>query len=241
MALTKTELYNLVVFLNKSKSVCQKMMRDTRYPELQVIYSKILENLNHVPINFKPGSNLSSDGLSVVFGENEKIMQNGVLKSAIRIPKEHLFDSEGRIRLDGGLTLLHEMSHVVLPFSAKLFTARVGLIPHHADELFADLLSARIAKEIGYRKEVVASHLVRRRSYFGGFPIERLAIDGVKGVREGLREGTFKIKPIERPREPTFRTREGKASLFPGLRKNGGMLKGIFGLGPKGPRRIRPM
>lgn len=185
MTLSRSEYVNLTYFLNRARSVCQRMMRDTRYPELQVIYSRILENLNHVPINIKPGEALGSEGLGTVFGENVKKMDGGLLKSAIRIPREHLFDESGRIRLDGGLTLLHEMSHVVLPHSAWNFTARVGLDPFHTDELFADLLSAHVAKNIGYRTEEIARHLRQRRSYFN-FPIDRLAIEGRRGVAKEI-------------------------------------------------------
>jgi hypothetical protein len=130
-----------------------------------------------------------------------------------------------------------------LPRSAQNFTSNIGLHYGHTDEFLADVLSSHIAKKIGFHPRDITDHLVRRRSYFR-FPIDKFVFSGLKGVEKEIREGRFTPMPREQrrvPRRPLFRTREGKASLFPGLGKNGGMLKGIFGLGPKGPRRIRPL
>jgi hypothetical protein len=127
MALTDTEKRNLTIFLQHARATVKNMANDTRYPELQLIYTRILENLNHVPINIKSGSTLEESAFGVTFGENIKRMNGPYIQSAIRIPHDHLFDHYGNIRADGALTLLHEMSHVVLPESAEYFRAGVGL------------------------------------------------------------------------------------------------------------------
>lgn len=241
MTLTKQELYNLTLFLNNARSVCQAMSKNTKYPGLRIIYSRILNNLNSVPVNVKPGLFLNSSESGITFGENEKVFKDGTLKSAIRMPHDHLFDFNGKIRLDGGLTLLHEMSHVVLPEHAKTFTARIGLPINHADELFADLLSARVANEMGYKKEVVASHLVRRRSYFK-YPIDKLALEGISGVRKEIKKGTFTPMPRNRfPKESPFKPFNKEMptkGFWPGLKREApGWMPGLR----KRPRMIRPL
>lgn len=231
--LSKREWQKLFLFMNAAKSVCRVMIRDTRYPELQTIYSRILENLNHVPINIRPGEFLEAEGAGVTYGMNLKRLEGGLLKSAIRVPHDHLFDDNGNIRIDGALTLLHEMSHVILPDSAHNFTARVGLPWQHTDEFFADILSAHIAKNLGFRSEQIGRHLFNRRSYFGGFPIDRFAIEGRRGVAKEIERGRFIPRATRRPepRDP-FRTPtepqhilpgrpEGPPSWLPGLGKGG--------------------
>ena len=127
MALTLKERNNLTIFMNHARVTVSQMIKETTYPELKLIYERILENMRHVPINIKSGSSLNESFFSTIFGENIKKMSGLVLQSAIRIPHDHLFDSYGNIRSDGTLTLLHELSHVVLPESAENFRARVGV------------------------------------------------------------------------------------------------------------------
>jgi len=226
MQLTRRERVNLSLFLALAQKTVSRMISQTKYPELKVVYTRILENLKHVPINIFVGDSLVSNSEGVVFGENLKKIEGGVLRSAIRIPHDHLFDSYGNIRLDGALTLLHEQSHVILPESAKQFTTRVGLPAYHTDEFFADVLSAHVAKNMGFERHVIARHLWQRRSYFDGYPIDTFAFRGIKGVREELREHRTMYRPRRRadleeegkPRDPFRAPREPQHILPRGRR-----------------------
>lgn len=222
MALTKQEIQNLTLFLNNVRSTVSNMARETKYPELRTIYNRIHNNLNVVPIKFVEGNIISSDGRSVTMGQNIKQYVDGTLKSQIQIPRNHFFDSNGKIRVDGALTLLHEQSHVILPKSASHFTANIGLHHRHADEFFADVFSARIAKRAGINTRDITNHLYKRRSYFG-FPIDRFVFSGIKGLEREIKEGRFKPLPRklrEVPREPLFRRRAGAPKIgIPGLGK----------------------
>lgn len=228
MALSVTEKLNLKKFLAVALSAVTHMAQNTKYPALKTIYTSIADNLQHVPINIKSGSSLDSTGFSTTYGENVKRYNGPFLQSAIRIPHDHLFDEQGNIRNDGALTLLHEESHIVLPSSAHNFTARVGLPAHHADEFFADVLSSHIARNIGFKPEVIGRHLYARRTYFG-FPIDRFALEGRKGVAREIESGRFTPRrtlrpetpsPIRSPEEPVsfFPKSRGMPAIFPGSR-----------------------
>ena len=114
MALTKQEIQNLTLFLNNVRSTVSNMARETKYPELRTIYNRIHNNLNVVPIKFVEGNIISSDGRSVTMGQNIKQYVDGTLKVKFK-SRVIIFDSNGKIRVDGALTLLHEQSHVILP------------------------------------------------------------------------------------------------------------------------------
>jgi len=242
MSLTKKEKLNLTLFLRNARIAISRMADNTKYPELKELYDKIAENLSHVPINIKSGSSLDESFMGTTFGENVKRLYGGTLQSAIRIPRNHLFDDYGNIRSDGALTLLHEESHIVLPRSAQAFTAKVGLAPEHADEFFADVLSAHLAKNIGIPRDVIGRHLSARRTYFR-FPIDRFALEGRRGVAEEIRAGRFTPRTTRRPepRDP-FRAPEERSGwgIFPrpkGPREGASIFPG---LGREMPRRFNP-
>lgn len=222
MTLSAKEKRELDAFYAVAKVTLQRMISTTDYPRLRELYRKVLENLNHVPITFYGGEALSSSGGWATFGENVKKVSffegRPRLQSAIRLPREHIFDESGNLRANGSLTMLHELSHVVLARSEEAFTMRVGLPGHYKDEFFADLLSARIGSKMGISRQAIRDHLWHRRSYFGGFPIERFAEEGIKGLREEVREGRFvpRYRGVRRE-EPLFRApRTGeKPHIFP--------------------------
>ena len=224
MALNPLEKRNLGLFLLRAKKAIAHMAEITKYPSLKTLYAKIGENLQHVPINIVPGESLDSTGFSTVYGQNSKRLNGGVLQSAIRIPHDHLFSDNGGIKNDGALTLLHEESHIVLPDSAHNFTARIGLPAQHADEFFADVLAAHLAKNMGFPKEVIGRHLYARRSYFG-FPIDRFALEGRRGVAKEIEAGRFRPMATRRPeeREPIRAPTERKpwGGLLPSRGRSG--------------------
>ncbi len=222
MVLSAKERKELNAFYAVARATLQRMINTTDYPRLRELYKKVLENLGHVPITFYGGEALSSSGGWATFGENLKRVSyfegQARLQSAIRLPREHIFDELGNLRSNGSLTMLHELSHVVLTPNEEAFTMRVGLPGHYKDEFFADLLSARIGARMGISRQAIRDHLWHRRSYFGGFPIERFAEEGIKGLREEVREGRFvpRYRGVKReePLFPVPRARE-KPHILP--------------------------
>lgn len=234
MALTNQERASLMIFLAHARSVVLKMRDLTKYPELYALYDKILDNINHVPINIRSGETLEQGPSGIVSGMNRKKLEAGILRSAIFIPHDHLFEY-GKVSTDGALTLLHELSHVVLPHSAHNFTAKMGLHPRFADEFFADLLMAHVAKNMNFQRESIGNHLIKRRGTFEGFPIDRFALEGRRGVAEEIREGRFRPRAIRRPVEEPIRAPERPVSILPTGRRWVNELPGV-----KKPRRFSP-
>ena len=84
---------------------------------------------------------------------------------------------------------------------------------------------------MGFESHIIAKHLMARRSYFGGFPIDRFVFEGRKGVAKEIEAGRFRPRGTRRPREELFRSptdkvtlpgfgrRENKPSIFPGIGK----------------------
>ncbi|MCD6478507.1 MAG: hypothetical protein J7L44_01320 [Candidatus Diapherotrites archaeon] len=115
-------------------------------------------------------------GVSVVKGENVtlfKIIQIGgkrliVKKNFINLPAEHIFSGE-KLSLDGILTLCHEYAHFPKPMLAS-FARAIKLNPNQAEELLADMLAAKLAVALGFKKEHVLIHFAGREIVYGGFP-----------------------------------------------------------------------
>lgn len=104
------------------------------------------------------------------------------------------------------------------------------------DEFFADILSARIAKGMGFRTDVIVRHLAQRRPYFGGFPIDRFAIEGRRGVAEEIREGRFRPRETRRPQErDPIRAPEEPVHIMPTGRRWVNDIPGV-----RKPKRFSP-
>jgi hypothetical protein len=86
---------------------------------------------------------------------------------------------------------------------------------------------------MGFKPEIIARHLIQRRPYFRGFPIDRLALEGRRGVIREIEAGRYRPRPrgrLERPdpfrapeepaRIPGFGTFREKPSIFPGVGRN---------------------
>lgn len=153
----------------------------------EVLYADMIANVKSTPIYFYPRRTLRERIFrgsgrifaSVVKGEHVnavKIYQKGqqmfVVKSDyINLPAEHIFDGE-KLTIDGLFTLSHEYAHFPKP-------ALGGFATHHemsyeqAEELFADMLAAKLAVKMGYPKDRVMRHFAGRELVFGGFPFRK--------------------------------------------------------------------
>lgn len=148
------------------------------------LYEMMENNVRNTPIIFYPrkvlrqqvyriGPYISS---SVTMGEHVnsvKIIQKGnqvfVLRSHhINLPSEHLFEGD-KITINGLFTLAHEYAHFPKPAIGR-FAAKNGLTIEQAEELMADMLSAKLAVTLGYPKEKVLQHFAGREIVYGNFP-----------------------------------------------------------------------
>ena len=157
------------------------------------LYELMEGNVRNTPIMFYPrkvlrqnvyriGPYLSS---SVTMGEHVNsitIKQQGnqvfVLRHHhINFPSEHLFEGD-KITINGIFTLAHEYAHFPKPAIGS-FAAKNGLTSEQAEELMADMLSAKLAVTLGYPKDRVLEHFAGREIVYGGFPfrewIQRVA------------------------------------------------------------------
>jgi len=78
-------------------------------------------------------------------------------------------------------------------------------------------VSSHIARRMGFSSDVIAQHLLRRRLYFRGFPIDRFVFEGRRGVAREIEAGRFRPRETRRPERPLFRTpeRKGGWGIFP--------------------------
>ena len=58
MVLSAKEKRELDAFYAVARQTLKKMINETDYPRLRELYRKVLENLDHVPINFQGGDRL---------------------------------------------------------------------------------------------------------------------------------------------------------------------------------------
>lgn len=148
------------------------------------LYELMEDNVRNTPIIFYPrrvlrqnlyrvGPYISS---SVTMGEHVnsiKIIQQGrqvfVIRSHhINLPSEHLFESD-KLTMNGIFTLAHEYAHFPKPAIGR-FAIKHGLTGEQAEELMADMLSAKLAVTLGYPKENVLRHFAGREIVYGNFP-----------------------------------------------------------------------
>ena len=154
----------------------------------------MLENVKSTPIYFYPSRNLrekiySAHGRmfgSVVKGEHVnliKIYQMGDKRFAVKsdfinLPAEHIFEG-GKLTIDGIFTLAHEYAHFPKP-ALGTFAAQNEMSYDQAEELMADVLSAKLAVKMGYPKEHVMRHFIGREIVYGGVSFRRFILNAIR-------------------------------------------------------------
>ncbi|MAF80020.1 hypothetical protein CL629_02990 [bacterium] len=157
------------------------------------IYSHMIRNVEHTPIYFYPRRNLrenlfSAGGKvfgSVVKGEHVnqiKIYQQGnkhwaVKSDFINMPSEHVFEGD-KLTINGIFTLSHEYAHFPKP-ALGAFAAKNKMDYEQAEELLADVLSAKLAVKMGYPKDHILNHFAGRGIVYGRVPFKAFILKAV--------------------------------------------------------------
>ncbi len=207
--LTKQRIENLNKFRNLMKEAVSHMIEEEKNPAVKAAYERTLKNIESVPINFFPKKNLvhaiykigKQIFTSEVLGEHKQeiiVMKKGKQTFVIRgkrnidIPSEHFFH-ENNLNWQGIHTLMHEYCHDPARNVLK-FSNQIHLNSEQAEELIADLLSAKIARKMGMNKERVLSFYRGRQGVYGKFPFKET-------LEKAIKPKKGKIEPIT-PKRP---------------------------------------
>lgn len=157
------------------------------------IFEGMVYSVESTPIYFYPRKVLKATFLpgtgipiSATMGENVnqiQIIQQGSQQYLIRtnfinLPAEHVFEGE-KLSMNGIFTLSHEYAHFPKPLISE-FASRHGILHETAEELIADILSAKLAVKLGYPKEHVLEHFAGREIVYGRFPFKKFIENAVK-------------------------------------------------------------
>jgi hypothetical protein len=157
------------------------------------IYGHMIRNVEHTPIRFFPRKNLreklfAASGRvfgSVVKGEHVnqiRIYQQGsrvwaVKSDFINLPAEHVFEGN-KLTISGIFTLAHEYAHFPKP-ALLAFASQHRMGYEQAEELLADVLSAKLAVKMGYPRERVLEHFAGREIVYGRIPFRTFILKAV--------------------------------------------------------------
>lgn len=187
--LTKERIKMLNEFRKKLIKVLKELIKKEKNPFIRDAFEETLQNVELLPIKFIPSKVLAARyGVvggtiigSVVKGQQLNqiiIVQKGMNKYVIRrreidLPAGHLFKGN-KLAWDGVHTLMHEYCHSLR--NLNVLAEKLKLSNEQAEELIADLLSARIALEMNFPKEVILSFYSGRDFVYGGFPFREKLI-----------------------------------------------------------------
>ncbi len=180
-------------FRKNAVRALEELKRDSKDSLSRQIYSKMIHNVEHTTIKFFPRRSLRETIFggggrifaSVVKGEHVnqiKIYQKGnqmfVVKSDfINLPAGHVFNKD-RLTIDGIFTLSHEYAH--FPKPALVGFAKANAMSYdQAEELFADMLSAKLAVKLGYPKDKILNHFSGRGIVYGRVPFRAFILKAI--------------------------------------------------------------
>ncbi|MDP6670367.1 MAG: hypothetical protein QGI60_00950 [archaeon] len=191
--LTKKRKKALDTFRNTAIKALEELKGGSKDSLSKQIYAGMIQNVKHTPIKFFPRRSLretifSGGGrvfASVVKGEHVnqiKIFQKGnqmfVVKSDfINLPAGHVFKGD-KLTIDGIFTLCHEYGHFPKPALAG-FAAAHAMSYEQGEELFADILSAKLAVKMGYPKDKVLDHFSGRGIVYGRVPYRAFILKAI--------------------------------------------------------------
>ena len=180
-------------FRERALVALAELEKGTKNPLEKALYSRMARNVEGTQIFFYPRKTLREKIFrtqgrvyaSVVKGENVnviKIYQKGKQRFIIRdnyinMPSEHVFEGK-KLSVDGIFTLAHEYAHFPKPALGKFAKAN-GISFEQAEELMADTLSAKLAVEMGYPKELIMQHFRGRELVYGKFPFRKMIWNAV--------------------------------------------------------------
>lgn len=182
--LTKKRKQALDEFRKQAIKALERLSKDAKSELEKFLFEQMKKNVLSVPIYFYPGGTLryalqrfgNKIGVSAIKGENVtllKIIQIGgrrliIRENFINLPADHIFAGD-RLSLQGILTLCHEYAHFPKPMLGK-FARSLNITPTQAEELLADMLAAKLAVALGFKKEQVLKHFAGREIVYGNFP-----------------------------------------------------------------------
>jgi len=191
--LTKKRRKTLDSFLSNAGKALKELKKESKTGIGKDMFELMLENVKNTPIHFYPSKILRAQyytqggriGMSVTQGENisyYRIIQIGGLKrierkSFINLPAEHVFRGD-KMTLDGLLTLCHEYAHFPKPKLME-FANKYKMYPDTAEELMADVLSAKLAVKLGFPKQQVINHFSGREVVYGRMPFKRFILKAI--------------------------------------------------------------
>lgn len=191
--LTKKRRKALDSFLSNAAKALNELKKEARTQVVKDMFELMLENFARTPIYFYPSRVLRAKyyshggrlGVSVTEGENVsyyRIIRIGGLrhverKSYINLPAGHVFSGD-KIRLDGILTLCHEYAHFPKPKLLEFAEAH-SISAGIAEELMADVLSAKLAVKMGFPKREVMAHFAGREIVYGKIPFREFILRAI--------------------------------------------------------------
>jgi len=180
-------------FRKKAVRALHDLIRGTEDRSTQDLYRVMGQNIRETPIVFYPRRSIREAIFrargrifgSVTKGEHVhqiQIIQKGpqrflVKSHYINLPSEHIFDGD-RLSIDGVFTLAHEYGHFEKAAISE-FASKNRMSEEQAEELIADILSAKLCTKMGYDKEHVLSHFAGRGIVYGRVPFEKYILKAV--------------------------------------------------------------
>jgi len=191
--LTKKRRKALDSFVGNAVKALKELKKQARAKIVKDMFELMLGNVVNTPIYFYPSRFLRAKfysqggriGAAVTKGENVcyiKVIQIGGWRkikreSFINLPAEHIFHGD-KMTLDGILTLCHEYAHFPKPKLAE-FAEQHGMYEEQAEELLADVLSARLAVKLGFPKQEVMTHFSGREIVYGRIPFREFILRAI--------------------------------------------------------------
>ena len=180
-------------FRKRAVKALEELKKNTKIPVEKQLFERMIYNVERMPIFFYPKKTLKERiffaggriHASAVKGENVNIIriyQKGKQRFIIRdnyinMPAEHVFEGK-KLSIDGIFTLGHEYAHFPKP-ALRQFAMANNITGEQAEELLADVLSAKLAVGLGYPKENVLQHFKGRELVYGRIPFKRLIWNAV--------------------------------------------------------------
>ncbi len=178
MSLLSSQRRNALNNLQQYVVLAVKELREQAPPNLKGLYEGLLNSIRNTKIYFYDRQELARQGGFATMGEHQELMEirRGGFKGnqitikrgpeIINIPTHYFFYGD-KITASGLITLLHEWGH----FKKNIdpFAIQVGLPRKPAEEFLADILSAKVATKMGFKKEYVMQHYVGRIPLFAPF------------------------------------------------------------------------
>jgi len=185
--LNKKRKHALTEFRKALIKALDYLIKNAKNETEKNLYEEMKKNVIETALLFFPRKTLRTIiqkigdkiiGIGATMGEHVnqiQLIQKGnhfflIRKHHIRLPAEHIFAGD-KLSIDGVFTLSHEYAHFPKKI-VKPFALSYGLTLEQAEELLADVLAAKVAITLGYKKETILKHFQGREIVYGLFPFK---------------------------------------------------------------------